>query len=128
MWQDLPICIRPHKYDIAKAELAVRQECHILDHWDRHEWAVCGHRHETYATNKLASTTGKQYSELHLIIMVKRFYGWYLINIALFMASLVVVSWAVFVIEPIDTGSRMETAVGLLLSAISTKVGQAVTY
>jgi hypothetical protein len=120
-FQNLPICIRPHKYDITKAELAVRQECHILDHWDKHEWEVIGHRHETYATNRLASTTGKVYSELHLVLMVRRFYGWYIVNIAVFMSAQVMMSWSVFVMEPIDTGSRMETALGLVLSAISTK-------
>ena len=131
-----------------KAVLAVRNECHILDHWDRHEWKVCGHRHETFATSKLASTTGKVYSECHIIIMVKRFHGWYVVvaapgrhtpmgnkaslivaialrrymaNIGLFMASLVLASWSVFVMDPIDTADRMETAVSLVLAAISSK-------
>jgi hypothetical protein len=45
----------------------------------------------------------------------------YMANIGLFMASLVLASWSVFVMDPIDTADRMETAVSLVLAAISSK-------
>jgi len=120
-YQQLYIAIRPHKEAISAAELRIKSECHVIDYQERHEWDTVGHKTETYATARGNSTTGKVYSELRLIIMVRRFSNWYLVNIAMFMFAMVTMSWAVFAMSPEDSGSRMEVALSLVLSIMASK-------
>lgn len=121
-FQNLRICIKPHKATIDEIVFVPGAD-HVIDHHARHEWEIIGHCTQSYATNPKASTTGKVYSSLHVIGLVRREHSWYIWNIALPMWAIVVMSWSCFAM-PTDAGGfgiRMETTVALILAIVATK-------
>ena len=118
--QNLRICVRPHKMTIDEVELEPADD-HAIEHHSRHEWDVVGHCTQAFATNPVYSTQGKVYSALHVVILVKREASWYVWNILVPNALLVLVNMSVFAMSTDDIGSRMETSVALLLANISIK-------
>jgi hypothetical protein len=95
-------------------------ECNVIDH-HHHEWRMVGQKTVSLVTAPANSTTGKVYSELHLVVMVVRYHGWYIVNIGVFMAAMVVMGLSVFVMSPEDTGDRNEAAMALILAIVATK-------
>jgi len=76
-FQNLRICIKPHKKTIDEVELhPLPDEC-AIEHHARHEWNVIGSRTAMYATNPEHSTTAKVYSALHVIVLVERESDWH---------------------------------------------------
>ena len=63
---------------------------------DSNEWQLVGHRVDGLETDPSASPTGKIYEELHVCIMVRRHWGWYLSNIFVFLFALVIMSVGVY--------------------------------
>ena len=61
------------------------------------------------------------YSCLHIIVLVERESAWYTRNIMMPEAALVLLTFVCFLMDVDDIGSRMETAVALLLANIATK-------
>ena len=76
-FQNLRICIKPHKKTIDEVELhPLPDEC-AIEHHARHEWNVIWSRTAMYATNPEHSTTAKVYSALHVIVLVERESDWH---------------------------------------------------
>ena len=95
-YQDLAIVIRPQKMPANKVELVAWGECAAIDHVPKHEWDCVGLRTETYATHPKLSTTHKVYCVFHVIVMVKRFAGWFMWNVAFFLIIIIIASSVVF--------------------------------
>lgn len=118
--QNLRICVKSHKMTIDEVELEPAND-HAIEHHSRHEWDVVGHCTQAFATNPAHSTQAKVYSSLHVVILVKREDSWYVWNILVPNALLVLVNLSVFAMRTDDIGARMETSVALLLANISIK-------
>ena len=120
-FQNLRICIKPHKKTIDEVELhPLPDEC-AIEHHARHEWNVIGSRTAMYATNPEHSTTAKVYSALHVIVLVERESDWHvrMIMWPIFLINICALSVYAFPLE--DLAGRMETSVALLLTNVATR-------
>lgn len=120
-FQNLRICIKPHKKTIDEVELhPLKEEC-AIEHHARHEWNVLGSRTAMYATNPEHSTTAKVYSALHIIVLVERESDWHvrMIMWPIFLINVCALSVYAFPLE--DLAGRMETSIALLLTNVATR-------
>jgi hypothetical protein len=87
-YHELRICLRSHKFNQSKTVLELwgnRAETESQEMID--EWQLVGHRADSLLTDKGTSTTAKQYSEFHIVVMVQRHHNWYLTNTLYFAVA-----------------------------------------
>jgi hypothetical protein len=87
-----------------------------------HEWRFLSPEWSTEETDPALSTSGRQYSELHLDLVAKRVYNYYLYNIALVVFLIASLSVLSFCVELQDLANRTSITLTLLLTSVAFKI------
>ena len=93
----------------------------VDDHESTPEWEYVGYRHMIKLTDSSRSTTGKEYEELHLVLMLSRFYMQYIWNIFVFAFAMVTTSWVPFALDERYIGDRLSCQITLVLTIVMLK-------
>ena len=97
--------------ELAKCELVLWKQHHTAEEQEQsNEWEIMGHRADVLQTLPEASSVGKVYSEFHCVVMVRRYYRWYIWNVFGLMNALVLVSWLIFILPVFDKSHTEEEA------------------
>ena len=124
-YHDLRICVRSRALDQRRCSLRLWRGVHSTEFQeDSNEWQLVGHRVDGLETDPSASPTGKIYEELHVCIMVRRHWGWYLSNIFVFLFALVIMSVGVYAMPFAGSeaiGGRTAVCVSLIFAVIALK-------
>jgi hypothetical protein len=120
--QNLQVCLKPHK--LAKSSLiltpAPTEEC-AMAHHVTHEWNILGHCIKIFDSDPAASSTGKVYSTLLITVLARRRYGWFIANVFLSTAAFLLLSWATFLYDDEDLGTKNDVSMATMLTAIANK-------
>jgi hypothetical protein len=87
-----------------------------------HEWRFLSPQWHVVETDPSLSTSRRQYSELHLDLVAKRVYNYYLYNIALVVFLIASLSVLSFCIELEDLANRTSITLTLLLTSVAFKI------
>jgi hypothetical protein len=124
-YHDLRICVRSRALDQRRCSLRLWRGVHSTEFQeDSNEWQLVGHRADGLETDPSASPTGKIYEELHVCIMVRRHWGWYLSNVFVFLFALVLMSVGVYAMPFAGSeavGGRTAVCVSLIFAVIALK-------
>lgn len=118
---NLPLCIRPHRLAIENLLLIPIREDSTLDAHPQNEWNILSHCMKEYVTDPSTSSTGKTYSSLHIVMLVKREGAWFVNNILTICCGLVIVALTAYSMEPESQQDRNDVAVLTMLAAITNK-------
>lgn len=64
-----------------------------------HEWNIVGHIAKEFLTDPSQSTTHKQYSTVYIVIQAQRQPGWFVNNVFIVSASLLIFTWTTYLFE-----------------------------
>ena len=124
-YHDLRICIRSRTLDQQRCSLRIWPRMHSAEcQEESNEWQLVGHRADGLETDPSASPTGKIYEELHVCIMVRRYFQWYMYNIFVFLFALVIMSVGVYAMPFAGSeaiGGRTSVCVSLIFAVIALK-------
>ena len=124
-YHDLRICLRCRTMDKQHCSLRVWPGTHSTEFQEEsNEWQLLGHRIDLLETDPAASPTGKIYEELHVCIMVQRFFQWYMYNVVIFLFALVIMSVGVYAMPFAGSeaiGGRTQVSVSLIFAVIALK-------
>ena len=121
-YHDLHVSLRSHKLDTSKLHLTAWPGMHTAEFQEQqNEWQLAGHRGDLVETDPSTSSTGKTYHEFHVVVMVRRYYSWYIWNVGVYMMALFSMSMAMYMMPISALGDRAESSVALILAIIATK-------
>jgi len=113
-YHDLRLSLRSHKLNTGSLRLAKWSGMHTAEFQEQqNEWQLAGHRGDLVETDPNTSSTGKTYHEFHVVVMVRRYYSWYVWNVGIYMMALFAMSMAMYMMPVENIGDRAETSVAL---------------
>jgi hypothetical protein len=120
--QNLQLQLKPYKLPIEDVIFAQRPSADsCIEHHVSHEWNLSGHCMKVYKTDPLTSSVGKQYSTVFITVLTQRKSNWFTANIFIPSFILLLLSWLVYTIDPVNIGNRNELALATLTALIANK-------
>ena len=121
--QKLSIRFRSHRLDHTQLILKPSNPvtC-VMDYFHIQEWNVLGHYISTSISDSSLSTVGKQYSVASIDILVERDYGWYVNNIYVTCALILLYGFLSFIIAVDSRQAKIDICNTVLVATIANKL------
>ena len=117
----LQFMVKSHRIPIEQMIFVPDRTQSGAEYHPQHEWRNLSHCIKEYSTDPSVSSTNKAYSSVHIIALVQREGAWYVNNILIIAAALVMIALTTLAMVPSEQQGRMDVGILSFLAAITNK-------